>query len=88
VHVYARTEYAIAVKRIKKAVKNAADIEIFGKNISGSGHNFKLNVMEGAGAFVCGDEVALIASVEEKRRMPLPKPPFPAQSGLWERNLL
>ncbi|MDR3092809.1 MAG: 4Fe-4S binding protein [Endomicrobium sp.] len=82
-YVYVRTEYALAVKRMKKAVKDATDIKVLGKNIFGSNHNFTLHVMEGAGAFVCGEEIALIASVEGKRGMPLPKPPFPAQSGLW-----
>jgi NADH-quinone oxidoreductase subunit F len=84
-YVYVRTEYALAVKRMKKAVKDATDIKVLGKNIFGSNHNFTLHVMEGAGAFVCGEEIALIASVEGKRGMPLPKPPFPAQSGLWEK---
>jgi NADH-quinone oxidoreductase subunit F len=82
-YVYVRTEYALAIKRMKKAMKDAYDIKVLGKNIFGSGYNFTLHVMEGAGAFVCGEEIALIASVEGKRGMPLPKPPFPAQSGLW-----
>jgi NADH-quinone oxidoreductase subunit F len=82
-YIYVRTEYAFAVERMKKAVKDAMDIGILGRNIFGSKHNFTLNVMEGAGAFVCGEETALIASVEGRRGMPSPKPPFPAQCGLW-----
>ncbi|MCL2335183.1 MAG: NADH-quinone oxidoreductase subunit NuoF [Endomicrobia bacterium] len=82
-YVYVRTEYHLAVERMKKAVKDASDYGVLGKNIFGSNHNFTLHVMEGAGAFVCGEETALIASVEGKRGMPSPKPPFPAQSGLW-----
>ncbi|MDR1195736.1 MAG: 4Fe-4S dicluster domain-containing protein [Endomicrobium sp.] len=84
-YVYVRTEYALAVERMKKAVAAAAEKGALGKNIFGSGHNFTLHVMEGAGAFVCGEETALIASVEGKRGMPSPKPPFPAQSGLWRK---
>jgi NADH-quinone oxidoreductase subunit F len=82
-YIYVRTEYGLAVERMKKAVKDAIEIGILGNNIFGSNHNFILHVMEGAGAFVCGEETALIASIEGKRGMPLPKPPFPAQSGLW-----
>jgi NADH-quinone oxidoreductase subunit F len=82
-YIYVRTEYGLAVERMSKAVKDAADIGVLGENIFGSNHNFKLHVMEGAGAFVCGEETALIASVEGKRGMPSPKPPFPSQSGLW-----
>jgi NADH-quinone oxidoreductase subunit F len=84
-YVYVRTEYGLAVERMKKAVKDACEIGILGDNIFGSNHNFTLNVMEGAGAFVCGEETALIASIEGKRGMPSPKPPFPAQSGLWQK---
>jgi NADH-quinone oxidoreductase subunit F len=84
-YVYVRTEYGLAVERMKKAVKDARDIGILGDNIFGSNHNFNLNVMEGAGAFVCGEETALIASIEGKRGTPSPKPPFPAQSGLWQK---
>jgi NADH-quinone oxidoreductase subunit F len=82
-YIYVRTEYGFAVERMNKAVRDATDIGILGNNVFGSNHNFKLYVMEGAGAFVCGEETALIASVEGKRGMPSPKPPFPAQSGLW-----
>ncbi|MDR2427420.1 MAG: NADH-quinone oxidoreductase subunit NuoF [Endomicrobium sp.] len=82
-YIYVRTEYGLAVERMNKAVKAATEIGVLGDNIFGSNHNFKLHVMEGAGAFVCGEETALIASIEGKRGMPSPKPPFPAQSGLW-----
>ncbi|MCA6073034.1 MAG: NADH-quinone oxidoreductase subunit NuoF [Endomicrobium sp.] len=82
-YVYVRTEYALAVERMRKAVKDATDIGILGNDIFGSGCNFTLHVMEGAGAFVCGEETALIASIEGKRGMSSPRPPYPAQSGLW-----
>ncbi|MCX8109811.1 MAG: 4Fe-4S binding protein [Syntrophorhabdaceae bacterium] len=82
-YVYVRAEYPLAVKRIRKAIKDAYDLGILGKRILGSEHTFDLQVMEGAGAFVCGEETALIASIEGKRGMPSPKPPFPAESGLW-----
>jgi NADH-quinone oxidoreductase subunit F len=81
--VYVRMEYGLAVERMRKAVKDATDIGILGENIFDSGHSFTLHVMEGAGAFVCGEETALIASIEGKRGMPSPRPPFPAQRGLW-----
>ena len=80
---YVRAEYPLAVKRIKKAVADAQRYGLLGDNVFNTGRSLKLNVMEGAGAFVCGEETALIASIEGKRGMPLPKPPFPAQSGLW-----
>ena len=81
--LYVRAEYPLAVKRLRKAVADAEKLGVLGKNIFGSGQDLTLHVMEGAGAFVCGEETALIASVEGKRGMPTPKPPFPAQSGLW-----
>jgi NADH-quinone oxidoreductase subunit F len=82
-YVYVRAEYPLAVKRIGKAIKDAYGLGILGKNVLGSDHSFDLRIMEGAGAFVCGEETALMASIEGKRGMPLPKPPFPSQSGLW-----
>jgi NADH-quinone oxidoreductase subunit F len=81
--VYVRAEYPLAVKRVRKAISDAYKMGLLGKSIFGSEHSFNLNVMEGAGAFVCGEETALIASIEGKRGMPSPKPPFPSQSGLW-----
>jgi len=82
-YVYVRAEYPLAVQRVKKAVNDAMAIGILGDDIMGTGFSFHLHVMEGAGAFVCGEETALLASIEGKRGMPMPKPPFPAQSGLW-----
>ncbi|OPY68083.1 MAG: NADP-reducing hydrogenase subunit HndC [Syntrophorhabdaceae bacterium PtaU1.Bin034] len=82
-YVYVRAEYPLAVKRLRKAIADAYKLGALGKNSLGSDHTFHLQVMEGAGAFVCGEETALMASIEGKRGMPSPKPPFPAQSGLW-----
>ncbi|MCX8021911.1 MAG: 4Fe-4S binding protein [Syntrophorhabdaceae bacterium] len=82
-YVYVRAEYPLAVKRMRKAIDDAYKLGILGSKIFGSDHTFNLQVMEGAGAFVCGEETALIASIEGKRGMPSPKPPYPAQSGLW-----
>ncbi len=82
-YIYVRMEYPLAIKRVRKAIEEAEALGILGENIFGSGKNFKINVMEGAGAFVCGEETALIASVEGKRGMPKVKPPFPAHSGLF-----
>ncbi len=81
--VYVRMEYPLAVARVRKAVREAEELGILGDDIFGSGFRFKINVMEGAGAFVCGEETALMASIQGERGMPNPKPPFPAQSGLW-----
>jgi NADH-quinone oxidoreductase subunit F len=81
--VYVRTEYPLAVRRVKHAVQMAEEFGLLGENLFNTGRAFKLHVMEGAGAFVCGEETALIASMEGKRGMPVPKPPFPAQSGLF-----
>jgi len=81
--VYVRTEYPLAVERMRQAVIMAQKYGLLGENLFGSGFNFKVRIMEGAGAFVCGEETALIASIEGKRGMPMPKPPFPAQCGLY-----
>jgi NADH-quinone oxidoreductase subunit F len=81
--VYVRAEYPLAVRRMRKALIDAEAAGILGDNAFGSGHKIKCFVMEGAGAFVCGEETAMIASIEGMRGMPVPKPPFPAQSGLW-----
>ncbi len=81
--VYVRAEYPLAVTRMQAAVKEAEEAGLLGDHLFGSDFSFRVNVMEGAGAFVCGEETALIASIEGKRGMPRPKPPFPAQSGLW-----
>lgn len=82
-YVYVRAEYPLAVKHIRKAIEDAYALGILGKRLLGSQYCFDLHVMEGAGAFVCGEETALIASMEGKRGMPSPKPPFPVRSGLW-----
>ena len=82
-YIYVRAEYPLAVQRLKKAVKDAETVGLLGENILGTGFDFKLKIKEGAGAFVCGEETALMASIEGERGMPRPKPPFPAQSGLW-----
>ena len=82
-YIYVRMEYPLAIARVRTAIKQAEEMGILGENIFGSGKNFKINVMEGAGAFVCGEETALIASVEGKRGMPKIKPPFPSQCGLF-----
>ena len=84
-YVYVRTEYPRAVERMGKAIKDAEALGILGDNVFGTGYNFKLQIMEGAGAFVCGEETALIHSVEGERGMPIPKPPFPAHEGLFKK---
>lgn len=84
-YVYVRMEYPLAVKRLRHAAEEARALGVLGENLFGSGFSFELHIMEGAGAFVCGEETALIASIEGRRGMPTPKPPFPAQSGLWGR---
>lgn len=81
--VYIRAEYPLAVKRLQIALRQAQERGFLGKNILGSNFEFNIEIMEGAGAFVCGEETALMASIEGKRGMPRPRPPFPAQSGLW-----
>jgi NADH-quinone oxidoreductase subunit F len=82
-YVYVRAEYPLAVRRVRKAVDDARRAGLLGPSLFGTHHDLDITVMEGAGAFVCGEETALIASIEGKRGMPSPKPPFPAQSGLW-----
>ncbi len=82
-YVYVRAEYPLAVARMKKAVQDARQAGLLGGNVFRSSQDFDIQVMEGAGAFVCGEETALIASIEGNRGMPSPKPPYPAQSGLF-----
>ncbi len=81
-YIYCRAEYPLALKRLKIAIDAAEKRNLLGDNILGSGKNFVLHVKEGAGAFVCGEETALIASIEGKRGMPHLRPPFPAESGV------
>jgi len=87
-YIYVRAEYPLAVKRLKIAIKQATEKGFLGKNIFGSEFSFKIKIKEGAGAFVCGEETALIASIEGERGMPMPKPPFPAQEGLFGKPTL
>ena len=82
-YVYCRAEYPIAVKRLQIAIKQAREYGLLGKNIFGTGFNFDMDVRLGAGAFVCGEETALMTSIEGKRGEPRPRPPFPAVKGLF-----
>lgn len=82
-YVYCRAEYPLAIKHLEIAIKQAEEAGFLGDNILNSGFNFRLKVFAGAGAFVCGEETALMASIEGKRGMPRVRPPFPAVSGLW-----
>jgi NADP-reducing hydrogenase subunit HndC len=84
-YVYCRAEYPLAIKRLQIAIQQAEDLGLLGDNIFGSGFSFKLKIRKGAGAFVCGEETSLIASIEGKVGEPRPRPPFPAQSGLWDK---
>jgi NADH-quinone oxidoreductase subunit F len=81
--IYVRAEYPLAIKRLDIAIKQAREAGYLGKNIMGTGFNFDIRIKAGAGAFVCGEETALIASLEGERGMPRLKPPFPAQKGYW-----
>jgi len=87
-YIYVRAEYPLAIKRLRKAIADAEAKNFLGKNIMGSEFSFDLHIKEGAGAFVCGEETALIASIEGERGMPRPKPPFPANKGLFGRPTL
>ena len=87
-YIYVRAEYPLAIKRLRKAIADAEEKNFLGKNIMGSDFSFTIHIKEGAGAFVCGEETALIASIEGERGMPRPKPPFPANKGLFGRPTL
>lgn len=82
-YIYIRAEYPLAIERLNNAIKQAHDYGLLGENILGSGFSFDIELRLGAGAFVCGEETALLASIEGKRGMPIPRPPFPAVKGLW-----
>ena len=82
-YIYCRAEYPLAIKRLKLAIKQCHEKGYLGKNIFGSEINLEIKIKEGAGAFVCGEETALIASIEGKRGIPRIRPPFPAHKGLW-----
>lgn len=82
-YIYVRAEYPLAVQRVSWAINRSREIGLLGKNILGSNFNFDIEIRIGAGAFVCGEETALMASIEGKRGEPKPRPPYPAQKGLW-----
>ena len=82
-YFYVRAEYPIAIDRLKKAISQAEELGLLGDNILGTGFNFRLSIRLGAGAFVCGEETALLNSIEGQRGNPRPRPPFPAVKGLW-----
>ncbi|MHB9132781.1 MAG: NADH-ubiquinone oxidoreductase-F iron-sulfur binding region domain-containing protein [Armatimonadota bacterium] len=82
-YIYCRAEYPMAIRRLKHAIAELEKVGLLGDNILGSGFSFRLKLKQGAGAFVCGEETALLASIEGKRGMPRVRPPYPAQSGLW-----
>ena len=82
-YIYIRAEYPLAIQRLLVALKQMEECRLLGENIMGSGFSFHIKIKEGAGAFVCGEETALMASIEGNRGMPRPRPPFPAQAGLW-----
>ena len=84
-YFYVRAEYPTAVARLRKAIEQAKELGILGENIFGSGFSFDVHIRLGAGAFVCGEETALLNSIEGKRGMPRPRPPFPAVKGLWQK---
>ncbi len=84
-YIYIRAEYPLAIQRLRTAIAQAHEYGMLGENILGSGFNFEINIKYGAGAFVCGEETALIHSIEGERGEPTYKPPFPAQSGLWNK---
>ena len=83
--IYVRAEYPLAVRRLNRAIEQARDYGLLGNNILGRGFSFDIELVEGAGAFVCGEETALIVSLEGEAGRPRPRPPFPAQRGLWDK---
>jgi NADH-quinone oxidoreductase subunit F/NAD(P)H dehydrogenase (quinone)/NADP-reducing hydrogenase subunit HndC len=84
-YIYARTEYPLAIKRLQIAIDQATAYGLLGGDIFGSGFDFEIEIYQGAGAFVCGEETALMRSIEGRRGMPRPRPPFPAHKGLWDK---
>ncbi|WHH61746.1 NADH-quinone oxidoreductase subunit NuoF [Petroclostridium sp. X23] len=87
-YIYVRAEYPIAVERLEIAIDQARKAGLLGKNILGSGFDFEVDIRLGAGAFVCGEETALLSSIMGLRGEPSPRPPFPAEAGLWEKPTL
>jgi bidirectional [NiFe] hydrogenase diaphorase subunit len=86
--IYVRAEYPLAIKRLRAAIRQAERLGLLGTNICGTRFSFHIDLRLGAGAFVCGEETALIASIEGRRGLPRPRPPYPAESGLWEKPTL
>ncbi len=84
-YIYCRAEYPLAIKRLKVAIAQCEELGLLGDNILGTDFSFHLHIKEGAGAFVCGEETALLASIEGRRGEPRPRPPFPAVRGLWDK---
>ncbi len=84
-YIYCRTEYQLAIRRLDIAITQAKEYGLLGDNILDSGFDFDVEIYQGAGAFVCGEETALMRSIEGKRGMPRPRPPFPALKGLWDK---
>ena len=82
-YFYIRDEYPLAIEHMNRAIEQATERGLLGRNILGSGFDFSVKIVRGSGAFVCGEETALIMSIEGERGMPRPRPPYPAQSGLW-----
>ncbi|MGM0368336.1 MAG: NADH-quinone oxidoreductase subunit NuoF [Actinomycetota bacterium] len=82
-YIYVRAEYPLAIETLENAIAQAKEYGLIGSNILGSNFNFDISIFQGAGAFVCGEETALLKSIESKRGMPVPKPPFPANEGLY-----
>lgn len=87
-YIYIRAEYPLALKRFRHAIKQAESYGLLGDNILGSGFSFKIGIKLGAGAYVCGEETALIHSMEGRRGMPRPRPPYPSVGGLWDKPTL
>ncbi len=87
-YIYIRGEYTLAQERIHLAILQAKEMGFLGKNIFGSSHNFEMHVHAGAGAYICGEETALIESIEGKRGEPRPRPPYPTTNGLWGKPTL
>ncbi|MCB0075478.1 MAG: NADH-quinone oxidoreductase subunit L, partial [Caldilineaceae bacterium] len=83
-YIYIRAEYPLAVERLKKAIRQATKYGLLGRQICDTPFNFDIEIRLGAGAFVCGEETALIASIEGQRGQPSPRPPYPADEGLWK----